>query len=77
MDIIVGHIKNKNIMRKRWKNIFKNADYQGSSGYIITMMLPDIQNAPTFFEKILERIFEMDFISNIFSKNPKIRPRNR
>lgn len=59
------------------ENIFKNADYQGRCGYIMTIMLPDIQNAPTFFEKILDRIFEIDFISNIFSKNPKIRPRNR
>tara|TARA_Y100001970_G_C14060004_1_gene763672 strand:+ start:383 stop:622 length:240 start_codon:yes stop_codon:yes gene_type:complete len=57
--------------------IYNKDNYHGSSGYIKTIILPDIQNAPTFFEKTLHLRFDIDFIFNIFSNKTNISPINK
>ena len=57
--------------------IYNKFDYHGSIGYIMTIILPDTQNAPTFFEKNFDLRFDIDFIFNICSKKTKSNPINK
>ena len=43
----------------------------------MTIILPDTQNAPTFFEKNFDLRFDIDFIFNICSKKTKSNPINK